>query len=278
MAWSVIEVEATVADYIHMLLQELSGQPYNKTTHRRTLLSKLDNRSEGAIERKHQNISAILIQLGCPYISGYKPLGNYQALLKEIVMDRINTDAVFDQMALTASILPAVVPLEGDFSGLIVEAPKKSQTAKEKIGDAYFQQAPQRKDYLEREARNASLGLAGEEFVLQYEHYRLHRLGQSSLADKVQHVAKKGDGFGYDILSFETNGRERFIEVKTTSFGKETPFFISRGEVKFSKSHEQEYHLYRLFEFRKSPKMFELQGPVEEHCLLSPITYICEFS
>lgn len=279
MAWSLIEVEATVADYIHMLLQELSGQSYNKTVHRKALLTKLNNRSEGAIERKHQNISAILIELGCPYISGYKPLGNYQALLKEVVENRISTDAIFDQAALTASVLPAIAPLKENFSGLVVDAPKLSLQTKEAPRNEYYQKAPQRKDYLEREARNASLGLAGEEFVLQYEHFRLHSLGQPSLADKVEHVAKtKGDGLGFDILSFETNGRERFIEVKTTSFGKETPFFISRGEVKFSKSHEQDYRLYRLFEFRKSPKMFELTGPVEKHCSLSPVTYICEFS
>src|SRR5665647_3059225 len=163
MAWSQIEVEATVADYIHMLLQELSGQSYNKTEHRKALLKKLNNRSEGAIERKHQNISAILIQLGCPYITGYKPLGNYQALLKEVVESRISTDALFDKAALTASVLPAIAPLKGDFSGLIVDAPKFAIQAKEASRKEYFQKVPQRKNYLEREARNASLGLAGEE-------------------------------------------------------------------------------------------------------------------
>lgn len=85
MNWSLFEVEATVADYFHMLVQELTGQLYNKSAHRKALMQKLENRSEGAIERKHQNISAILIALGCPYISGYKPLGNYQALLREVV-------------------------------------------------------------------------------------------------------------------------------------------------------------------------------------------------
>jgi hypothetical protein len=68
MSWSKFEVEATVVDYFHMLIQELTGQAYNKSTHRKALMHKLDKRSEGAIERKHQNISAILIALGCPYI------------------------------------------------------------------------------------------------------------------------------------------------------------------------------------------------------------------
>jgi hypothetical protein len=69
MEWNRNEVEATVADYFHMLILELSGQTYNKTAHRRGLIAKLHNRKESAIEFKHQNNSAILIQLGCPYIT-----------------------------------------------------------------------------------------------------------------------------------------------------------------------------------------------------------------
>lgn len=137
---------------------------------------------------------------------------------------------------------------------------------------------PQRRDYLEREARNASLGLAGEEFVLQYEHFRLYQLGKPELADKVEHVAKtRGDGLGFDVLSFEASGEERLIEVKTTAFGKETPFFISRNEVRFAEEHETDYQLYRLYNFRQSPKMFQLAGRVQNHCQLSPVTFVCEF-
>lgn len=278
MGWNRTEVEATVADYLHMLLLELSGQTYSKTAHRQALLTKLDNRSDGAIEFKHQNISAILINLGCPYITGYKPRGNYQQLLREVVEDRIAQDQLLDNAALAASSAPAVTPLLEDFSKLLVDAPKLARAVKEP-NQHYRLPVPQKRDYLEREARNAALGYAGEEFVLNFEHFRLHNLGQKALADKVEHVAKtKGDGLGYDILSFDSTGREKFIEVKTTAFGKETPFFVSRGEVRFAQEHTEEFHLYRLFEFRKSPKMFDLPGAVESHCLMNPVSYICEFS
>lgn len=277
MAWNRIEVEATVTDYLHMLLLELSGQAYNKSTHRRGLLAKLVNRTEGAIERKHQNISAILIELGFPYITGYKPLGNYQHLLREIVEDRIAHDQLLDNAALIATTTPAIAPLFEDFTKLLVDAPR-ILTANEPNNITQRLPSPQKRDYLEREANNIALGCAGEEFVLNYEHFRLHNLGHKGLADKVEHVAKtKGDGLGYDILSFDESGRERFIEVKTTAFGKETPFFVSRGEVRFAQEHTVEFHLYRLFEFRKSPKMFDLQGAVESHCIMNPLNYICEF-
>lgn len=275
MSWSRLEVEATVSDYFHMLVQELAGQSYNKTAHRNALLLKLDNRSAGAVERKHQNISAILIELGCPYISGYKPLSNYQALLREVVEQHLVQDQRFDQAALTALALPAIAPIPIEYSDLVVDAPKPANQVREVPVRDYV---PQRRDYLEREARNASLGLAGEEFVLQYEHYRLYQLGKRELADKVEHVSKtKGDGLGFDVLSFEPTGKERFIEVKTTAFGKQTPFFISRNEVRFAEEHEADYQLYRLFNFRQAPKMFQMAGRVQKHCQLSPVTFVCEF-
>jgi len=71
--WSESEVEAAVADYFDMLRSELTGQKYNKTAHRRALMEQLNNRSDGSVELKHQNISAVLIEMGIPYIDGYKP-------------------------------------------------------------------------------------------------------------------------------------------------------------------------------------------------------------
>ena len=70
------------------------------------------------------------------------------------------------------------------------------------------------------------------------------------LAKQVEHTSKvRGDGAGYDVMSFEEDGRERFIEVKTTAYAKEAPFFISDGELSFANSHELEFRLYRVFEF-----------------------------
>ncbi|MGC1377770.1 MAG: DUF3883 domain-containing protein [Anaerolineales bacterium] len=276
--WTRIEVEATVADYLHMLTLELSGQSYNKSAHRRALLLKLNNRSEAAVELKHQNMSAILLDLGFPWITGYKPRGHFQSLLREVVEAQLTQNKLIDEAALTAATSPAATPLLEDFNDILVEAPKLAAGAHEPTSPPYYS-APKKRDYLEREARNISLGKAGEEFVLNFEQFRLHKLGHKKLADKIDHVSvSQGDGLGYDILSFESDGRERYIEVKTTAFAKETPFFISRGEIQFAKNYEDQFHLYRLYEFRKSPKLFDLVGSVEKHCLVNPISFVCEFS
>lgn len=280
-SWSREEVESTVADYFHMLTMELAGQQYSKADHRRKLIRLLKNRSEGAIERKHQNISAILIELGCQYIPGYKPLRNYQALLYEVVANRVQNDALFNRTALASVELPAAPPSVEEFSNVLVDPPKRSLSTREPDASNRYsldRAIAVKRDYLDREARNLSLGRAGEEFVVKYERWRLITSGNERLADKVEHIAKtRGDGLGYDVLSYDTTGKERLIEVKTTSFGKETPFFISRGEVELSRSKAELFRLYRLFEFRKEPRLFSLRGPVDRHCRLDPITFQARF-
>lgn len=277
MDWSREEVEAIVADYLHMLALELAGQSYNKTEHRRRLQLLLKHRSNGSIEFKHGNISAVMVNLGFPYIRGYQPRGNYQGLLETVVEEQLRLKPMLDQAALAAVQQPAIVPVQTDYSKVLTDAPTRQHRVAETSATPYFK--PVKRDYLEREAHNQSLGLAGEEFALDYEHWRLAQVGQHRLADRVEHVSKtKGDGLGYDILSFDANGRERFIEVKTTSFGRETPFFVTNGELKRSNEAKGQFHLYRLFEFRKAPRLFDMQGAIGQHCLLDPVTYRASFS
>jgi hypothetical protein len=271
--WSRIEVESAVADYFAMLFMELAGEPYNKAAHNRALQKLLVNRSQAAVELKHQNISAILLELGCVYIPGYKPRGNYQRLLQEVVAARIETDTNFATVASQAVEREAsVVPLQ-DIRGILVEPPIASRVAEAAVARTYVRRLT-RCDYLEREARNRSLGFAGEEFVATFEARRLHAGGHVGLSNRVEHVSKtQGDGLGYDVLSFEPSGKERFIEVKTTAFGPLTPFYVSRNELSFSQDCAAQFVLSRVHEFRTAPKVFELKGPMRKNLQLEPVTY-----
>lgn len=276
--WSDVEVEAIVADYFHMLTLELSGQAVNKTVHRNALKRSLNGRPDGSVERKHQNISAILLELGCPYIRGYKPLPNYQLLLRDAVVDRLSRDKSFDVTALSAVEQPAAPPLLVDPSGVLVDPPELLHRADDQQTSYRADRKGIFRDYLDREARNRSLGEAGEAFVVEFEQRRLHAAGAKRYVDRIEHVARsRGDGLGYDVLSYDVDGRERFIEVKTTSFGQMTPFFVSRNEVDFSEVAGPQFHLYRLFDFRKSPRMFDLTGPVKINCRLDPVSFRASF-
>ena len=87
-------------------------------------------------------------------------------------------------------------------------------------------------DVAGRDERNRVLGRAGEERVLAYERSVLRSAGRDDLARKVRWVSEEDrDGAGYDIASFELDGRSRLIEVKTTNGWDRTPFHITRNEL-----------------------------------------------
>src|SRR5580700_1091624 len=75
--WTDEELDLIVADYFSMRDSELLRTPYDKTQHRRALMSLID-RSNSSIEFKHHNISAVLQQLDLPWINGYKPRAHFQ--------------------------------------------------------------------------------------------------------------------------------------------------------------------------------------------------------
>jgi len=82
--WSDGDLDIIIADYFLMLGKELSGQPYVKSHHCTALMARL-NRSHRSVEFKHQNISAVLDELGLPWIPGYIPKPNYQGAIFDAI-------------------------------------------------------------------------------------------------------------------------------------------------------------------------------------------------
>ena len=271
--WSRLEVEATVRDYLDMLASELRGDEFNKSAHNKALRTRLDDRTRGAVERKHQNISAILIELGFPYINGYKPLDNVQGMLRDVLREHLPPLEGLVEADVEASQNQIIVD---DVLGIRVDPPAPAPASVRETPAEYV--VPNRRaptiDYLQKEALNRSLGDAGESLVMEFERARLQAHGKDQLARSVEQVSRTvGDHAGFDIHSYEVNGRDRFIEVKTTRYGKLTPFYISDGEVRFSRANARAYHLYRLFGFRKEPKLFLLPGDIERHVQLQAVNY-----
>lgn len=271
--WSNLEVELIVADYFSMLSKELSGQSYNKAEHRRRLLPLLNKRSDGSCEFKHQNISAVLINLGQPYIKGYLPRFNYQSMLEDKVIDYlIGHQSIEEQFKQFADKEISPLEISSNFSQLIEEAPLVRNRVEEPA--AAYTRNPIKTNYLEQEQQNSKLGFLGEEMALKYEKWQLTISGKENLADQVRWISKEeGDGAGFDILSRNLNGTDKYIEVKTTKLGKETPFFFSRNELLFSQSKSHDYHLYRLFNFEKYAKMFVKKGTLDTICSSIPMTF-----
>lgn len=278
--WSDAEVAAIVSDYFSMLEKQLRGLRIDKSAHRRALAPMLASRSEGSIEYKHRNISAVLVEAGIPYLRGYKPLYNYQGKLADAVLTRLDSDSnLIVAVEADAISVPAVVqPTFDELLKCFVEPPKpdyERRQSREERATPYALKVVRRGiNYLERESRNSALGQAGEEFTVRLEQARLLGAGKERLAAKVEHVSKtRWDGLGFDVLSFEADGRERLIEVKTTRHAIETPFYVSKNEVEVSAIEAEHYHLYRIFDFQAKAKVFTLPGAISMSCQLEATTY-----
>jgi hypothetical protein len=189
--WSDAEVEAIVGDYLTMLSAETRGQHYSKAEHRRLLLPRLDpSRTPQAVEFKHANISAVMLELGLPYIRGYKPRGNYQAELAAAVSTAIEDAEVLKALR----VRPTAAPLEG-----LQQVERPPPPPRKRAG--------RHVDYGLLQEENRRRGGLGEQLVLAFEQNRLRGCGRPALADRVRWVARDdGDGLGYDILSFDLSG------------------------------------------------------------------------
>jgi hypothetical protein len=275
--WTANEVTFIVGDYLAMLSFELNGQRYSKAEHRRRLLAQLPGRSAGSVEFKHCNISAVMLELGFPYLKGYLPRSNFQrSLLIDEVSRQVAKHQALDEAALLAVQRPAAEPTLPDFSEVKSPVPAREIAVHDRA--PAYTHAPVKRDYLAREALNRSLGAAGEAFALSFERWRLLQMGLGQLAERVEHVAQmEGDGLGYDIRSFAADGAVRYIEVKTTSFGVRTPFFVSDNELRFSRDRASQFSLYRVFDFRANPRLFELPGSIDDHCNLDATSYCASF-
>jgi hypothetical protein len=278
--WSQEEVELIVADYFNMLDKELKGIPYNKAEHNRNLAQFLNSRSRSSIERKHQNISAILSDLGFIFINGYKPLSNYQWLLYKVVSSRVYSDLSLQELADKHTQKPAVLPEIEDILKILMDPPVSDtvnpQGVMFEIGDS----APQhRVNYFAREAQNRSLGLVGEKLVINYEKARLINERKEDLASRVEHVSlTQGDRAGFDILSFDSTGRERFIEVKTTRYSSTAPFFVTPNELSTSKRATTDYYLYRIYNFDKKARLFYKNGSLDKSFVLQPSEFMARIN
>lgn len=274
-AWSWHECEIIVADYFVMLEKEINGEKYNKAAHRRAIQKKLDNRPDGSIERKHQNISAILMEADMPAIDGYKPLLNYQRMLRDVVSAKLAESKSLEQAmrelsAKSRSDIPAIP----DDLSCLVEPPAMLQAKGSARAAEFDMYRPKKVDFVAEQIKNSQLGLQGEKYILQFEKIRLAKAGKEVLSEQVSHVGQDNINLGYDIHSYDENGKDRFIEVKTTNYGRYTRFYVTKNELKVSEKLARQYHLYRVYLFNEDPPPFYTrQGQIDKNFTLHPSNF-----
>ncbi|QOT21778.1 DUF3883 domain-containing protein [Paenarthrobacter sp. YJN-D] len=271
MPWTSPEIDAAVEAYFDMMVLDIQGQQFVKARVYRELSRRFPARNVNSIERKMSNISAVLVGLGYPHLRGLSPLANYQRSLVESVLGQLgmreSLDSVIEvELSKIAPIGPVDIVRESPAPAVVITDLLHGRKAAR----------PFKRNYLELEAANRKLGLEGELAVVRREQRLLHGLGRKKLADRVEHVAvTQGDGLGYDVLSFDINGREKMIEVKTTTYAIDVPFFVTRGEILASESASDSYHLYRLYGFgsSKGTGLYQLAGDLNKTCRLDAISF-----
>ena len=213
-----------------MLNSELHDQVYVKAEHNRNMQQQI-GRQRGAIEYKHQNISAVLSQLGFPWISGYKPAGNFQASLItgiEHYLENNNEDPLLKLLAISDA-KEGLIEVSG--AGLIKDEDvvipirqRPDTNTKPEASTPELDRLVRKFDPTARDARNRRLGKQGEETVFYSEQGRLWGIGCGDLARRVRWVSEEdGDGAGTDTISTNSRGESMVALLGGLSIRRRSP-------------------------------------------------------
>ena len=130
-------------------------------------------------------------------------------------------------------------------------------------------------DFDELQQVRNELGKISEDFALDWEKNRLRGLGREDLANKIK-----------DFLSFEADGSNRQIEVKSLGKSKQVDgdsfrFFLSENERKVSVENKKSYYFY-MVEFSKEMKPIDIHiknaNELYNFAELSPTAYEVRFA
>ena len=197
----------------------------------------------------------------------------------------------FDIAAVLKALPKLVIKNRGTGAVITAKAPATNTPA---IGTLTLRATPKRKklnrkgvstadftgknvDFQGEAKKNSKNGAAGEDLVVQYEKDRLTAAGHADLAAKV--VATRntiGNTAKFDVQSYEVNGNERYIEVKTSTGAANNQIHISEAEVAFSEKYAAQYYLYRVYNYDPSTGNGDLyieQGPIDR-TMLVPDSYV----
>lgn len=191
--------------------------------------------------------------------------------LDQIQAEAINLDLLPDH-PLAEKTQEQIVPL-------IQTAPPEQRVAPFGVGEKSKVFLGKKVDFAENEQKKKEVGKSGEDLVINLERETLIKLGSPHLINDIQHVSKtQGDGAGYDIKSITLNKEPKYIEVKTTVGGINTPFILTINELNFSKQYAKNYHLYRIYDFNiknNTGKYYVIAGDISRKMSFEPIQFNC---
>lgn len=156
-----------------------------------------------------------------------------------------------------------------------LEIPIKNK--KRKASDKVYIRKSDFESYVKDYKKKLDNGYVGEALVFEFEKNKLIEMGRPDLAAKIKWISRdNGDGFGYDIQSFDIiNGCEKeiYIEVKSTSSSLTSDFEMSSNELEFAKNHPDDYKLYRIYKNGKKTKGYIVETGLCDNFEFTPVSY-----
>lgn len=203
---------------------------------------------------------------------------------KELKGKLINRSYVLTNELILKKEHPEFTAVEAKNDALFENEARNSQflLSQESIPDTNFIEVSKSEgraykiDYVKKAKVNIATGKLGELIVLQYLKDQLTKKKKIELANQIVHISENDDSAGYDIKAYSETGEIMYIEVKTTTGAIDTPFEISRNEIRFSRDHSNNYFLYRIYDLNKSKhiaRFYIIRGNMETQLNLQTITY-----
>ena len=119
--------------------------------------------------------------------------------------------------------------------------PRKPKKKKKKKSTAT---TPKQSKNKRRTQESHKIGLAGENYVYEYEYKKLEKIGRKDLADQIKKHCELREYPGWDITSYDENGNEIYIEVKSTKGKKIDQLDITNNEWNGAIQKKDNYYIY----------------------------------
>lgn len=253
--------EILIENYFVMLDAELQGELYSKADHRSRIMKEANISNEKLVDKLHQDISAVMAEAGLPFVDAYPPQETPERNIENAVHAFIEDNPELVDAMWLDKAQAQTIPVElDDYKSAWVKTPEVTKF-KPRALDRWHPARVMDMDFRLREFRDMNLAAAGERFVMAFERARLRAAG---LKDRIEEIIWQsqtyGESFGYDIRSLNDDGSERYIAVKATNYGPQFPFMILDHELAQAASDPLNFHLYRVFQFSRKPKLFILNG------------------
>ena len=130
--------------------------------------------------------------------------------------------------------------------------------------------------FFEKQARNHQLGKLAQDIALQAERKRLAKIGR--LGAKTVNPVWYQPARGFDILSHESNGTERLIEVKAARrSGRQLSFCLTDYEWRVSQKRPNYYFYLVLNASTIRPKVLMIKASRLRQQYLKPTNYLASF-